>query len=56
MVFFGHIGVTLGAVWLARAAARPWNAPNSRTSRVSEAVREGLDLRWLIVGSALRTS
>lgn len=49
MVFFGHMGITLGAGWVARAAGRPARS----SSRLVRTVSDNLDLRWLVVGSML---
>ena len=49
MVFFGHVGITLGAGWVARAAGRPAGSP----SRLVRTVSDNLDLRLLVIGSML---
>lgn len=49
MVFFGHVGITLGAGWVAQAAGRPARSP----SRLVRTASDNLDLRWLVVGSML---
>lgn len=53
MVFFGHIGITLGGGWAAQAAGRSNRRLAGIAPRTAAAFDKGLDLCWLVVGSML---
>ena len=53
MVFFGHVGITLGAGWAARTASLSPGGPDGSLTCRGGIIRDNLDLRWLVVGSIL---